>query len=155
MKLQQLRYILEVSRQGLNISSAAESLHTSQPGISKQIRLLEDELGVEIFSRSGKHLTHVTQAGEMILQEAEEILRRANSLRQIAREFNDQQWQLEYCHHPHAGALRIARSDQQLYSAIPQYRHAYSSGNADTNCANGGRWTGGYGYCHRSNGAVS
>ena len=56
MKLQQLRYIWEVAHHDLNVSQTAQSLFTSQPGISKQIRLLEDELGVEIFSRSGKHL---------------------------------------------------------------------------------------------------
>ena len=57
MKLQQLKYILEVSKNNLNVSSTAVSLFTSQPGISKQIKLLEEELGVEIFVRSGKHLT--------------------------------------------------------------------------------------------------
>ena len=56
MKLQQLRYLLAIARNNLNISAAAESLYTSQPGISKQIRLLEDELGVELFHRNGKHL---------------------------------------------------------------------------------------------------
>ena len=54
MKLQQLRYVLEVSRHNLNVSEAADALYTSQPGISKQIRLLEEELGVQIFIRSGK-----------------------------------------------------------------------------------------------------
>ena len=68
MKLQQLRYIWEVAHHDLNVSATAQSLFTSQPGISKQIRLLEDELGVEVFARSGKHLTHVTPAGEAILQ---------------------------------------------------------------------------------------
>nr|WP_276204986.1 LysR family transcriptional regulator [Kushneria phosphatilytica] len=63
MKLQQLRYIWEVSRHNLNVSATAQSLFTSQPGISKQIRLLEDELGVEIFARSGKHLTRITPEG--------------------------------------------------------------------------------------------
>ena len=70
MKLQQLRYIWEVAHHELNVSATAQSLYTSQPGISKQIRLLEDELGVEIFARSGKHLTHVTPAGEVILNTA-------------------------------------------------------------------------------------
>ena len=56
MKLQQLRYIWEVSKHELNVSATAESLFTSQPGVSKQIRLLEDELGVQIFQRSGKYL---------------------------------------------------------------------------------------------------
>ena len=60
MKLQQLKYILEVSKNNLNVSSTAVSLFTSQPGISKQIKLLEEELGVEIFVRSGKHLTGIT-----------------------------------------------------------------------------------------------
>ena len=63
MKLQQLRYIWEVANHNLNVSATAASLYTSQPGISKQIRLLEDELGAEIFSRSGKHLTKVTPIG--------------------------------------------------------------------------------------------
>ena len=70
MKLQQLRYIWEVAHHDLNVSATAQSLYTSQPGISKQIRLLEDELGVEVFSRSGKHLTRVTPAGEAILKTA-------------------------------------------------------------------------------------
>src|SRR3990167_1289480 len=62
MKLQQLRYIWEVAHHDLNVSATAQSLYTSQPGISKQIRLLEDELGVEVFARSGKHLTRITPA---------------------------------------------------------------------------------------------
>ena len=68
MKLQQLRYIWEVAHHDLNVSATAQSLFTSQPGISKQIRLLEDELGVEIFARNGKHLTRVTPAGQAILK---------------------------------------------------------------------------------------
>ncbi|MDO6686475.1 LysR family transcriptional regulator, partial [Agarivorans sp. 3_MG-2023] len=68
MKLQQLRYIVEVVNNNLNVSATAESLYTSQPGISKQIRLLEDELGVQIFKRSGKHLSQVTPAGKEIIR---------------------------------------------------------------------------------------
>ena len=77
MKLQQLRYIWEVAHHDLNVSATAQSLFTSQPGISKQIRLLEDELGVEVFARSGKHLTHITPAGEVILELAGEMLRQS------------------------------------------------------------------------------
>ena len=76
MKLQQLRYAVSVVRNDLNISQTAQSLYTSQPGISKQIRQLEDELGVELFARSGKHLTRVTPAGEEILSIAEEVLKK-------------------------------------------------------------------------------
>lgn len=61
MKLQQLRYIVEVVNHNLNVSSTAEGLYTSQPGISKQVRMLEDELGIQIFARSGKHLTQLRQ----------------------------------------------------------------------------------------------
>ena len=74
MKLQQLRYIWEVSQHDLNVSATAESLFTSQPGISKQIRLLEDELGVPIFARNGKHLTEMTAAGKAIVELAGEML---------------------------------------------------------------------------------
>lgn len=70
MKLQQLRYIWEVAHHDLNVSATAQSLFTSQPGISKQIRLLEDELGLEVFARSGKHLTRITPGGEIIIREA-------------------------------------------------------------------------------------
>lgn len=87
MKLQQLRYIWEVARHDLNVSATAESLYTSQPGISKQIRMLEDELGVQIFQRSGKHLTEITPAGQAIVSMAGEILDKVENVRQISQEF--------------------------------------------------------------------
>ena len=74
MKLQQLRYAVEVFRRNLNVSDAADALFTSQPGVSKQIKLLEEELGVQIFIRSGKRIVAVTPAGEAVLQKAEQIL---------------------------------------------------------------------------------
>ena len=88
MKLQQLRYVWEVTRHNLNVSDTAQSLYTSQPGISKQIRLLEDELKLEIFARSGKHLTHVTPAGEEIVRMAGEIVRQTDSIKQLAQEYS-------------------------------------------------------------------
>ena len=109
MKLQQLRYIWEVSRHDLNVSVTAQSLYTSQPGISKQIRLLEDELGVEIFSRSGKHLTRVTPAGEAILKIAGEILSKVESIKQVALEFSDEE----------KGSLSIATTHTQARYALP------------------------------------
>ena len=84
MKLQQLRYIWEVANNDLNVSATALSLYTSQPGISKQIRVLEDELGVEIFSRSGKHLTKVTPTGEDILEIAGEVLRKVEAIKPVS-----------------------------------------------------------------------
>jgi len=109
MKLQQLRYIWEVAHHDLNVSATAQSLYTSQPGISKQIRLLEDELGVEIFARSGKHLTHVTPAGEAILKAAEEVLFKVKSIRQVAQEFADEK----------KGSLSIATTHTQARYALP------------------------------------
>ena len=109
MKLQQLRYIWEVAHHDLNVSATAQSLFTSQPGISKQIRLLEDELGVEVFARSGKHLTRVTPAGERIISTAGEILRKCESIKQIAQEFSNEK----------RGTLSIATTHTQARYALP------------------------------------
>jgi len=109
MKLQQLRYIWEVAHHDLNVSATAQSLFTSQPGISKQIRLLEDELGVEVFARSGKHLTHVTPAGEAILKTAGEVLRKVESIKQVAQEFSNEK----------KGDLSIATTHTQARYALP------------------------------------
>jgi len=109
MKLQQLRYIWEVARHNLNVSATAESLFTSQPGISKQIRLLEDELGVQIFQRSGKHLTEVTPAGKAIIAMAGEILDKVDNVRHVAQEFGDE----------HKGTLTIATTHTQARYVLP------------------------------------
>ena len=109
MKLQQLRYIWEVAHHDLNVSATAQSLFTSQPGISKQIRLLEDELDVEIFARSGKHLTHVTQVGEVIIEMAGDILRQANGIKQVAQEYSNEK----------EGSLTIATTHTQARYALP------------------------------------
>lgn len=87
MKLQQLRYFLEVCRCHLNISEAAEKLFTSQPGISKQIKLLEEELGVSLFVRHGKRLVALTPPGEAVVEIAERIFRDVRSIRNIGTEF--------------------------------------------------------------------
>ena len=66
MKMQQLRYIVEIVNQNLNVTEAANALYTSQPGISKQVRLLEDELGLEDFEHNGKHIKSITPAGKKL-----------------------------------------------------------------------------------------
>ena len=109
MKLQQLRYIWEVARHDLNVSATAQALYTSQPGISKQIRMLEDELGVEIFARSGKHLTHITPAGEAILRIVRDILQETESVKRVAMEFQDET----------RGELSIATTHTQARYALP------------------------------------
>jgi LysR family cys regulon transcriptional activator len=115
MKLQQLRYIWEVAHHDLNVSATAQSLYTSQPGISKQIRLLEEELGVEVFSRSGKHLTRVTPAGKAIIEIAGEILRRVETIRRVAQEFTDET----------QGSLAIATTHTQARYALPPVIRAF------------------------------
>jgi LysR family cys regulon transcriptional activator len=110
MKLQQLRCLTEVARRGLNVSEAAEALHTSQPGVSKQIRALEDELGVEVFVRHGKRLVAVTEPGKAVVAIAERILAEARNLRRAGEEFaNDQ-----------LGTLTIAATHTQARYALPK-----------------------------------
>jgi LysR family transcriptional regulator, cys regulon transcriptional activator len=109
MKLQQLRYLCEVANQGLNLSKAAETLHTSQPGISKQIRLLEDELGVDIFVRNGKRVVETTPPGRVIIEIAERILLDAKNLKQVGQEFANEA----------TGSLTIATTHTQARYALP------------------------------------
>ena len=109
MKLQQLRYIWEIARHNLNVSATAESLYTSQPGISKQVRMLEDELGIQIFHRSGKHLTEITPAGRAIIMKAGEVLDEIEKVRRLAREFSD----------PDRGTLSIATTHTQARYVLP------------------------------------
>src|SRR5690606_22892715 len=109
MKLQQLRYIVEVLNHNLNVSATADSLFTSQPGISKQVRMLEDELGIQIFERSGKHLTQVTPAGQEVIQIARQILSQVESIRSVAGEFTQ----------PNQGKLNIATTHTQARYALP------------------------------------
>jgi LysR family cys regulon transcriptional activator len=109
MKLQQLRYLREVARQGLNVSEAADALFTSQPGVSKQIRLLEEELGVEVFLRNGKRVVAVTAPGQAILALAERMLQDADNLKRVAREFSNED----------EGSLSIATTHTQAKYALP------------------------------------
>lgn len=109
MKLQQLRYVLEVYKHNLNVSEAAEALFTSQPGISKQIRLLEDELGIQIFIRSGKRVVSVSQPGKAVLELAEKILHDVQNIKNIGNEFTDQ----------HTGSLTIATTHTQARYVLP------------------------------------
>src|SRR3954462_11959473 len=110
MKLQQLRYLTEVVHRGLNVSEAAEALHTSQPGVSKQIRALEDELGVEVFVRHGKRLAAVTEPGKAVVAIAERILAEANNLRRAGEEFANEK----------LGTLTIAATHTQARYALPK-----------------------------------
>lgn len=115
MKLQQLRYLVEVAKQGLNVSEAAETLHTSQPGISKQIRLLEDELGIQVFIRNGKRVVAVSEPGKQVLRIAERILREAKNLKRVGEEFASEA----------EGSLIIATTHTQARYALPETIRAF------------------------------
>ncbi len=110
MKLQQLRYIQEVAKHGLNISEAAQSLHTSQSGISKQIKLLEQELGVEVFTRRGKHLVEITPVGKSILETSEQIIRQMQRIQSVAQEYSNES----------RGSLAVATTHTQCRYVLPK-----------------------------------
>lgn len=110
MKLQQLRYLCEVARQNLSVSDAADSLFTSQPGISKQIRQLEEELGVDMFVRSGKRLVAVTEPGQVVLKIAQRMLLDAENMKRVGAEFGMET----------GGSLTIATTHTQARYALPK-----------------------------------
>jgi LysR family cys regulon transcriptional activator len=109
MKLQQFRYLKEIAKRDLNLSEAAEALHTSQPGISKQIRQLETELGVDLLVRHGKRVIDLTEPGRAILGIVERILQETENLKQVAREFGAQG----------SGSLVVATTHTQARYALP------------------------------------
>ncbi len=109
MNLQQLRYLNEIVRRGLNISEAAAALYTSQPGISKQIKLLENELGIEIFVRNGKRIVALTEAGNTILEIAQRILHESDNMKQVGQEFKEQD----------SGHLILATTHTQARYVLP------------------------------------
>jgi LysR family cys regulon transcriptional activator len=110
MNFQQLRAVRETARSGFNLTDVAEILHTSQPGISRQIRELEDELGVAIFVRAGKRLTGLTPPGEEVLPIVERLLLDAENLKRAGADYASQD----------SGRLSIAATHSQARYALPQ-----------------------------------
>lgn len=91
MKLQQLKYLLAIVDNGLNITAAAERLYTSQPGVSKQLKLLEEELQIQLFVRKGKSLNGVTVAGHQVISRARLIMKEVEDIRDVASQhFKDE-----------------------------------------------------------------
>lgn len=119
MNLQQFRFVQEAVRRNLNLTETAKALYTSQPGISKAILELEEELGIDIFARHGKRLRRVTEPGEEVLKAIEIILREVANLKRIGEEFSKQE----------AGTLSIATTHTQARYVLPgpvaQLRHRY------------------------------
>lgn len=115
MNLQQLRYAAAVARHDLNVSGAAEALHTSQPGVSKQVRALEEELGVELFVRQGRRLTAITAAGHEVLAGIDRILAEIANLRAVGEEHAN----------PGRGSLTLAVTHTQARYALPEVVAAF------------------------------
>lgn len=120
MKLHQLRYLTAVVQNGLNITTAARKLHTSQPGVSKQLKLLEDELGFPLFEREGRNLTGVTPAGQQVVDRAFRILEEAQNIRRLSSDLKDDQ----------SGSLSIGTTHTQARYVLPpvisQFRTRYA-----------------------------
>ncbi len=110
MKLNQLRCIVEIVNQQLNMTAAAENLFISQPAISRQVQLLESKLGIRIFKRNGKHLSAITPEGLRIITMAREILKCEKGIKELALERND----------PNAGVLKIAAPNTQARYVLPE-----------------------------------
>ena len=119
MNLHQFRFVQEAARRGLNLTEAAKALHTSQPGVSKAIIELEEELGVEIFARHGKRLKRITEPGQYVLSSIEIIMREVGNLKRIGEQFSAQD----------SGTLSIATTHTQARYVLPvpvaKLREAY------------------------------
>lgn len=119
MKLRQLQYVVEIVKNGMNVTAAADKLFTSQPGVSSQVKRLEEELGLIIFERSGKHISGLTPEGTLLLERFEVILNEVVNVKRIAEDFS----------HPESGMLSIATTHTQARYVLPpvinQFRKRY------------------------------
>jgi LysR family cys regulon transcriptional activator len=110
MNFQQLRIVRETVRQNFNLTEVAEALFTSQPGVSKHIKDLEDELGVELFVRKGKRLIGLTEPGKELIGIVERLLLDAQNIKQLADQFTQKD----------QGQLVIATTHTQARYVLPK-----------------------------------
>ncbi len=115
MKLQQLRYLVAIVDNGLNITAASEKLFTSQPGVSKQVRMLEEELSLQLFVRKGKSLTALTDAGLQVVERARRILSEAQNIKSLSSELAEEQ----------QGELVIATTPTQARYVLPDMLESF------------------------------
>jgi LysR family cys regulon transcriptional activator len=117
MKLAQLRYLVAIVESGFSISAAAVRLHISQPGVSRQLKLLEDELGLELFVRDGRALTRLTTEGQRVFERAQRVLREAQAIKAMSLDARD----------PERGTLSIATTHTQARYVLPQVIDGFRS----------------------------
>jgi len=119
MKLHQLRYLVAIVQQDLNITAAAGVLHTSQPGVSKQIKLLEDELGFQVFKREGRNITRLTAAGKDVVEHAVRVIEEVDNIRRLSADFQNER----------RGSMSIATTHTQARYVLPdviqRFRNSY------------------------------
>ncbi len=109
MKLRQLEYVVEVVRNDLSVTAAAEKLFTSQPGVSSQIKRLEESLGLQLFKRNGKNISGLTKEGAILIERFQNVLQQVESIESLAAEFKD----------PSLGTLSIATTHTQARYVLP------------------------------------
>jgi DNA-binding transcriptional LysR family regulator len=121
MKLQQLKYLLAIVDNGLNITAAADRLYTSQPGVSKQLKLLEEELGMQLFTRKGKSLDGITAAGYLVIERARSIMNEVETIRSLSRRFREEHRAAVMSHHAPVHAT-LATAPELNHRSAGQYR---------------------------------
>jgi len=109
MKLRQFEYVVEIVRNDLSVTAAAEKMFTSQPGVSSQVKRLEEELGLQIFKRNGKNISGLTNVGKELVERFERILQQVEGIESLSAEFKD----------PNKGTLSIATTHTQARYVLP------------------------------------
>jgi len=120
MRLRQIRILLAIAENGLNITAAAEKLFTSQPGVSKQLKLLEEELQLKIFSRKGKSLEAITAEGEEVIRRAESIMREVEAIQSLSALVRRRGGCAGASHDPYPGAICAARGYRRVSRALSE-----------------------------------
>jgi DNA-binding transcriptional LysR family regulator len=133
VNFQQLRSFRETVRQGFNLTGVAEALNTSQPGVSRQLKELEEELGVELFIRSGRRFLGLTEPGKAALPFVERLLQEAENFRRVGADFAS----ADDRRHAHAGPLRTALGSEGLLHRASAGLAAPDAGLAETDCGTG------------------
>jgi len=137
MNLHQFRFVQEAARRNLNLTEAAKALHTSQPGVSKAIIELEQELGIDIFARHGKRLKRITEPGQHVLKSIEVIMREIGNLKKIGDQYSAQNNGTLYNRdHAYSSQVCVALACCQIAGTVSAGQHQLASGIARSSSQN-------------------